>query len=308
MTMAAWLVFALLTPILWAVGNIIEKFQIDKVFKHWLSYFTTAYVLWSSLVFSILLFDFNSIVSSFDPSYAALAFASGLVGTVGVVFYLKAVSKEDASRVVPLSYTSVVFAAVFAFLFLQETFSFPKYAGMALLVAGAVVVSYKKIGGCRFTFTRVAPLVLFSAFMEAISDLLDKFFLLRFDFWSLIFWAYFGGLVVIAAIFAKKSNHVHLPKISELVGNGKKGMWALLLATMVIYFAADVTWLVALSQAPLSLVVMLNTTSPMFVLVFALILTVFTPKILKEEVNKSIVSLKLAAVVLIMLGAYLIVV
>jgi len=294
------MLLALLTPLLWALGDVAEKFQLDKVFKHWLSYFTLAYAAWSVIVLCILAFH-NVYV---EPGYALMAVASGAIGTVGTVFYLKAVSREEASRVVPLAYMSVLFVAALSYVFLGEVFGIATYAGMAALLAGAVLMSYRRAGRRVLPVTPVLGMVLVSAFMNAVANVIDKTFLGAYDYWTLLFWGYFGGLAVIACFFLDRRNRVHFPKLSDLAG--RRRMWVLLASTILIYFAADVTWLAAISQAPVSIVAAMSTTEPLFVLVLAAASSVFTPKLLKEEIEGSKVALKLAAIVLIMLGAYLV--
>jgi len=295
-----WMLLALLTPVLWAVGDLAEKFQLDRVFKHWLSYFTLAYAAWSAIVLCIFVFH-NVYV---EVGYALMAVASGAIGTVGTVFYLKAVSREETSRVVPLAYMSVLFVAVLSYVFLGEVFGIATYAGMASLLAGAVLMSYRRAGRRALPVTPVLGMVLVSAFMNAVANVIDKTFLGAYDYWTLLFWGYFGGLAVVACFFLDSRNRVHFPKLSDLAG--RRRMWVLLAATIVIYFAADVTWLAAISQAPVSIVAAMSTTEPLFVLVLAAASSVFTPKLLKEETEGSKVALKLVAVVLIMLGAYLV--
>jgi len=294
------MLFALLTPVLWALGDVAEKFQLDRVFKHWLSYFTLAYIAWSAIVLCIFVFH-NVYI---ELGYALLAVASGLIGTIGTVFYLKAVSKEEASRVVPLAYMSVVFVSILSYVFLGEVFGLATYAGIAMLIVGAAVMSYRKIDGKLLPVTPVLSLVLLSALMSATSSIIDKSFLGTYDYWALLFWGYFGGLAVVAWFVLNKKNHVNLPKLSEL--GGRRHMWILLAATMLIYFAGDVTWLAAISQAPLSIVAALSTTEPLFVLLLAVASSVFTPKLLKEEIGGSKVALKLLSIVLIIIGAYLV--
>ncbi|MFH1623389.1 MAG: EamA family transporter [Candidatus Aenigmatarchaeota archaeon] len=295
-----WMLFALLTPVLWALGDVAEKFQLDRVFKHWLSYFTLAYIAWSAIVLCIFVFHDVYV----EPGYALLALASGMIGTVGTVFYLKAVSREEASRVVPLAYTSVLFVAVLSYLFLGEVFGIVTYAGMAALLAGAVLMSYRRADGRLLPVTPVLGMVLVSALMSAVAHVIDKTFLGAYDYWTLLFWGYFGGLAVVAWFVLDRKNHVNLPKLSELAG--RRRMWVLLVATILVYFAGDVTWLAAISQAPLSIVAALGTTEPLFVLLLAVASSVFTPKLLKEEIEGSKIALKAAAVVLIMIGAYLV--
>jgi len=295
-----WMLFALLTPVLWALGDVAEKFQLDRVFKHWLSYFTLAYLAWSVIVLAIFLVKPVAI----DTTHIAMAAASGLLNTIGTVFYLKAVSKEETSRVVPLAYMSVVFVAALSFVFLGEVFGLVTYAGMAMLIIGAAVMSYRKVDGRLLPVTPVLGMILLSALANAVSHVIDKSFLGTYDYWALLFWGYFGGLAVVAWFMLDRRNRVHIPKLSDFAN--RRGMLVLIAATILIYFVGDVTWLAAISDAPVSIVAALSTTEPLFVLLLAVASSVFTPKLLKEEIGRSKLALKLLGVVLVIAGAYLV--
>lgn len=293
-----WILLALVAPLLWAIGDVAEKYQLDKIFKDWLSYFALMYIIWFGFVTAIFLY--HPII--FDLAYIGIAVISGFIGTIAVIFYLKAVSNEEASRVVPLSYIGMVFVVIFAYIFLHETFTLGKYAGISLLTIGAIMISYKKIKGKRLSLTPVISLILVSGFIEAISDILDKFFLLKYSYWSLLFWGYFGGLAVIILLLTKKENRKRFGKISKL----KSYHWLIIAIVTIIYYTGDIMWFAALSESPLSLVAALSTTEPLFVLLITTLLSLFMPKILKEEINKSTLSLKIISIILIMLGVYLI--
>ena len=295
-----WMLFALLTPVLWALGDVAEKFQLDRVFKHWLSYFTFAYLAWSVIVLAIFLAKPIAI----DTTHIVMALASGLLNTVGTVFYLKAASKEEASRVVPLAYMSVVFVAVLSYVFLGEAFGLLTYAGMAMLIIGAALMSYRKTDGKLLPVTPVLGMIMLSALMNASSHIIDKSFLGNYDYWTLLFWSYFGGLAVVAWFMLDKRNHVHLPRLNDFTGRRK--VLVLVVSTILVYFVADLAWLVAVSNAPVSIVAALSTTEPLFVLVLAVASSVFTPKLLKEEIGRSKIALKLLAIALIALGAFIV--
>jgi uncharacterized membrane protein len=305
----SWLILALLQPLLWAALDVIEKFQLEKIFKHWVSYFTMFYVIYLSLGFAIVSFNLvtNPVMNplGLDPLYTLIAMAAGLLYAVTIIFYLKGLSIEETSRIIPLSYIGTIFVAILAFLFLNEIFSLPKYIGMAALVAGSIAISYKKskkASSLGSLFTPALSFIIFAAFLDAITSVLSKFFMLKYDYWSLMFWFYFGALVVTASMFVKKSNRLRFLRVKEL----SRRQLLFVCIIPVIYFAADLVWFVAVSEGPLSLISFLGTTEPFFVFLFTLFLSLFVPKILKEEVSRSIVYLKLVAIALIMLGAYLV--
>ena len=168
----------------------------------------------------------------------------------------------------------------------------------------AAVMSYRKTDGKLLPVTPVLWMILLSALMNASSHIIDKSFLGSYDYWTLMFWGYFGGLAVVAWFMLDKRNHVHLPRLNDFIG--KRKMLVLVAATILIYFVGDVTWLAAISSAPVSIVAALSTTEPLFVLVLAVASSVFTPKLLKEEIGGSKLAMKLLSIALIALGAFIV--
>jgi transporter family protein len=68
---------------------------------------------------------------------------SGLATGASWLCYFRALKLGDAARVAPLDKLSVVLVAVFGVMFLGERLSGLNWAGIGLIVAGAVLVAYK---------------------------------------------------------------------------------------------------------------------------------------------------------------------
>ena len=68
---------------------------------------------------------------------------SGLATGASWLCYLRALKIGEASRVAPIDKLSVVLVAVFAFLFLGERLSGQHWTGVALIAAGAVMLTIK---------------------------------------------------------------------------------------------------------------------------------------------------------------------
>ena len=62
----------------------------------------------------------------------------------------------------------------------------------------------------------------------------------------------------------------------------------------------------AMQRGPVSLVVLVEGIQPLFVFILALFLTIQFPKILKEEINKKTIIIKIISIILMLVGLYLI--
>lgn len=77
-------------------------------------------------------------------------------------------------------------------------------------------------------------------------------------------------------------------------------------ASEIISVLGTLFSIIATSIGFVTLVNALTSTQPFFVLLFTAFLSIFFPSILKEELSKSIISLKIIAIVLMFAGVILI--
>ena len=75
--------------------------------------------------------------------WIVFAVLTGVLVAGSFPMLMVALSRGDASRVVPITAAYPVFTAVLASIFLSESFSVARMAGTVLIVAGAVLVSLR---------------------------------------------------------------------------------------------------------------------------------------------------------------------
>ena len=84
--------------------------------------------------------------------------------------------------------------------------------------------------------------------------------------------------------------------------------FVLTLASGSIMWSLGITFLFyAASLGPITLASTIGLISPLFTLAFAILITKYLPKVLREEIDRKTVALKLVAIVLIFFGTYLII-
>jgi bacterial/archaeal transporter family protein len=86
--------------------------------------------------------EFRSVADASGRTYTFLVL-SGLATGASWLCYFRALSLGDASRVAPLDKLSVVLVAVFGALFLGERLSALNWLGVALIAAGAWLISVR---------------------------------------------------------------------------------------------------------------------------------------------------------------------
>jgi len=85
-----------------------------------------------------------------------------------------------------------------------------------------------------------------------------------------------------------------------------KKSFSIIYIRSLISFAGSCYFVLALSAAPISSVSAFNGTQPLFVLVFSIFMSVFFPKIIKENIEKVNLITKIIAASLIVVGAVII--
>lgn len=293
-----WFIYALLAPIFWAFCNIIDKFLLCKKFKNPYSY----QVLFSlmDIVGALLLLTFFKI--SFVYPVFILGIIIGIVDVMSALTYYKAMLIEEASRVIPLSYMNALFTPILAFFFFGENIGIQKYISVSFLVIGAMMISYKKIKKSKWKISPAIKLILIVALLWSLINIMDKYSLNFIDSISLFFWTVIGFSV--GGLSTLHFSTVRKDFIKVINKMNKK---YLLLTIVGIFFSycAFISFLTAMSMGYVSLVVGIASIQPFIVFVYATILTLFFPDIIKEKIDKSTILLKIIAIILMITGTFL---
>ena len=291
-----WILFSILAALTWAIVNTIDKYVLTKWIKRPIVLIMVLGII-GLIASTVIYFVYGfSELSHFN---ILLAFISGVFYISGILFYFKAVKIEEISRIVPLSCLTPLFVSIFALVFLGEFFTPIKYLGIFLIVVGAILISTKsslKINPGKAFWL----MILFSIFM-AINHVITKYLLNFTDFWTVFSWMRIGIFIALIPIYIKSFSSLLLT-VKE---HGKKVIFIIsfsecLSLTGVLFIT------IATSIGYVTLVNSLSSIQPLFVLLFAVILSVFYPKILKEEIGKSTVLLKFVAIILMLIGAVLV--
>src|SRR6478609_2074218 len=145
-----WLLYALSGPILWALSTHIDKYLVEKYFRH-----SDTAVL---IVFTAFLGIFAlPVIWAFEPKVLQLSLlATGVMTVSGILymgamlFYLRAIQSEEASVVAPLFQASTLFTFLLGYLFLHERLGTSQLLGGGLIVGGALGLSFQ--GGTKARF------------------------------------------------------------------------------------------------------------------------------------------------------------
>ncbi|MBU2589880.1 MAG: EamA family transporter [Nanoarchaeota archaeon] len=291
-----WILFSVLAAFFWASGNIFDKYFIgNKIKRPAVLLVALGFV---HLVTSLIIY----LVHGLEKLSYFHIFLAAIYGNLFILvsyFYFKSLMKGEVSKLVPLLQLSPLFTLIFAFVFLGEVFIFSQYIGIFLLIFGALLLSLKK----SMTFDSIKPylLIICVAFVFSIGDIIVKYLLNFADFWSI--YAYFRLTMLPALLIII---YLNFPAVSLTLRRQSKKIILLLLLGQCLALVGVLSFIYSIALGPVTLVRALASLQPFFVLIFAVVFSIFSPKILKEEMSKSALILKVISIVLIFIGVILI--
>ena len=187
-----WLLYAFSGPVCWAVSTHIDKYLVDRYFRHSDTTVLMLFTAFVGILFLPPIAFFDSSVLKPGAGAIAVMTASGILYMGAMLFYLRAIQSEEASIVAGLFQAATLFTFLLGWLFLHETLGWIKGGGCALIVTGALVLTQgRKLSRKKFKLTLVL-LMLAATFVLALSSVLFKFFAVRDDFWTTNFTDFTG--------------------------------------------------------------------------------------------------------------------
>jgi len=293
----SWALFSILAALIWAIVSTVDKYILTKWTRNPIVPITALGPISLIAAFLVYLFKGFSFLSYINIT---LALVSGIFYTLMAVFYFKAVKTEEISRIAPLFYLTSLFILILAAVFLGEIFSLIKYLGVFLLVIGAVLISSK--GFTKVRLGKAFWFMILSSLAIAINAVIIKYLLNFADFWTIFSYSKIGVAFASIPIF-----YLSLPGlVSTTKKHGKKVIGTIFLNES-LDLLGDLLIIKAYTIGYVTLVNALSSVHPFFVLIFVIILTIFYPQVLKEEIEKSIILIKLIAIILMFIGAILII-
>jgi transporter family protein len=135
-----WLIYAILSAITAALVAIFGKIGLQGVDSITASGIRAGVMF--AVIFVLMFFTGKiQVAATLDSKSLFYIFLGGLAGAASWIFYFLALHYGKVSQVAPIDRLSVVFAIIFAALFLSEKITLPVALGVALMAAGAIIIS-----------------------------------------------------------------------------------------------------------------------------------------------------------------------
>ncbi len=300
----SWFLIALAAPLLYSLLNHADKYLLTKYARET---GIGGFMIFSSF-FALLALP---IIYLCDPAVVAVGgneiiglLCTGLFIAFAILLYLYALEREDASHVVPFWFLVPILGYLFGVIFLNETLATGKILGSIITLAGALVLSLEfeeKVRVKKIT----SLLMIGSSILIALSDVMFKGLVAEHSFWSSIFWNQLGFAIfgIICYVFVRRYRN----EFTRICAIRTKELIVLNIITEVGTVVATIVAYYSMTLAPVALILLISYTfQPLFVFLEGVALTKFYPHISIERLSRRHVMQKLAAVGVMGMGIYLV--
>lgn len=231
---------------------------------------------------------------SFSFTLAATGLVLGVLYVLANYFWFRGVGEEEVSRFAPVLSFDIVFIAILSFIFLEQSFSFPVYGGMALTVIGCVLISLEdpleSIVNMKSKLALLAALA--SAFTYSVREVFFQHVSGGFDIWTILF---FYGLA--GSFFSL----LFIYKAREDLKGSIEGMEHMILSGL-ISGGSQAVFFLAVSLGSASLVSTITKTRFLIIFFGATAISRLHPEVIHESLDRKILVQKLVATAMIITG------
>ena len=293
--MQTWVYFVLLSQFIWAFCSLIDKFVLsNKYIENPAVYIVLNGLTSLFIIFLIPFFGFEPL--KFGDFL--IAFIAGVSYSAAVVIYYKAVQDEEISRITILYQMGPIFVLILSYILLGEKLNRNHFIGFLLLIFAGIFISYKSVNG-KIKLSKAFWLMSLSLFLGSAGVVAVKQVYSTTGFWNAFLWLKLTTLSALGVLIA--------PSVRKDFSNTFKKMKpkikGLMVFKMIIDFIAFVFSGYAIKNAPISLVTALSSAAlPLFVFFLVLISSVYFPMLIKEDMEKKTVIIKLLSIVVIIIG------
>ena len=291
-----WLIPAILAGLLWSISSVGDKYLVSNKIQNPFAYLVLMGLLG---VFTVILLPFVDLSGFNLLNGCLLAVASALYFFAGIP-YLKAMQIEEVTRINIWWNLIPIFSFIIGFAGGLERFSLNQLIAFVFLVAGSFTASlhsgrFKKIRFSKAVSYMIIAVIAFAVYGQ----------LLHYVAKSVSFVTIFVIINLSHFIFALIWFLIWKKLRKDIKSNLKKhgNILLLMVFAVVIFETAGAffnQW--ALSLGPASLVFSTEGFQSLFVFIIAILLSIFYPKIIKEEIDRKNILLKISALVLMMCG------
>ncbi|MBI5393447.1 EamA family transporter [Candidatus Woesearchaeota archaeon] len=296
-----WLLYVISSAFFFCLGNVAEKILVNKYVKNSTFY---GYTLITFLIYGLIAF-FLFPFASFDtitPFILLLIIARTIENLLFYYFWIKLMMDEEISRIVGILFLYPLITFFLDYLLFKTQLSVLFYIGSLMMIISALLMSYKPSKKIFVEKKHIFYLIMI-IILWGIYGILLKAITIAVDIPTFLFFETASALIIsIIIISLSKTIQKQITEFFTM----NKIFWLAVVGVTILYLSALLLSFKAYSLQKVSLVASFETIQPTFVFITALLLSLFFPEILKEEIDKKTIIYKIIALALLIVGVWLV--
>jgi len=296
-----WISIALLSTSIFGIVSIIDSHLLTRRLPSLRAFLLPVGII--HLIYGCVFFFLFPLPDNISVWQILVAVTSSLLRTVAIIIMLYTLTKEEVSQVIPLVYTYPIFVVIMAVPLLGETLHYLECLAIIMVVAGAVLVSFRRSSYGSIIWRGKPLLLLFgSSLLLAMADITGKYALGYISPWNM-FWL---SAFCMSGIFVLLSMRSYI--IRQLGDMTRKSSTiALLLFNEILAPIAILLMFLALERGLVSLVsTIVGSSRPVFVFAFAFLLSRILPGFIEWHAEKGMLAFRFIAIAMIVGGVIII--
>jgi drug/metabolite transporter (DMT)-like permease len=301
-----WFFVALIAPFLWSIVNHADKYLLSKYFKRGgvgaLMLFSTLF----GLVVLPIAFFMASDVLLLDPKSITLLIVASIANALAITLYLRALQEEETSVVVPIFQLVPFFSYILSYFILGEKLELVQMLGGILILFGAIAITidFKYLASRNFKLKlRLLVSMMASSALFALYVVLFKSVAVEEGYWLSTFWEYVG--LVIVGVFIWIFNQKARGEFIATLKSNSAPIIGVNVGSEILTIAGNMITNFAALAIPVTMVLLASAYQPVFVLIQGVLLTLLFPKIAEEDISKTALTIKITAIVIVVIGSYI---
>ena len=304
--MAIGVLFGILASFLWGLTNHIDKYLLSGIDKSKNN--IKVLLVFSTFIAGLVLTPFWLILSKFKVSISLISLICVLLASIIYILatysYYKAIEKNDTSIVVVMFQLIPVFSYILALILFKESLTIHEIIGSILIILSAIIISFDFNNKNNTNRFKALLFMLLASLLYATYFILFDVAIRHSSYYSCAFWYQMGFLGIGIILLCIKA--FRLPFINAIKKNGKKYLY-LNITNEALNLIGNLLVNYANVALPIALVTVLTGFEGAFAFIIGVLGTIFIPKYIKEDLNKTIVIQKVFCIILGIIGLIILV-
>lgn len=292
-----WLIILSIGLFVWSLTALVDKYALTGRFKDKKLYMV--FVCFTHIVIASILVLFFFGLEPLPLKIVMLAILAGLIETLKIYYMFTSFSLEEVSRVFPIGVMSSFLVLGVSFVFLGESLSGFELLAFFMFIVGSLFLAVKRVGE-DFKITKAIFPILMTGIIGSIQLVVLRIVSQESGFWSSVFYTRLGlfiGALSIVLVFYRRGLFDSMNKISLKL----KGIVVL---NQVVAFGGYIFFFTAVGMVNAALVSSAMGIQHVMVFLLATVVTLFNPKLIKEELKISVLIQKGIGIALIVIAIY----